>query len=119
VSLTLGSHTFELKPDPPKGGRVMVLTKRLSSGSASDQMGAYYDFIASLVVNADGLDEALCDMELEDIQTQVAEAMKAYTDLPTVRPSPSPAGPPPTATTSKVVSLSRGTVKTVDVSQTA
>jgi hypothetical protein len=119
VSLTLGSQSFDLKPEPPKGGRVMVLSKRLSSGSKSDQMAAYYDFIAGLVVNADGLDEALCDMELEDIQESVAEALQSYTALPTVRPSPSPAGPPPTATISKVVSLSRGTVRTVDESQTA
>ena len=109
--LKLGEREFALKPTPPKGGAVMVLSKRLHSGSEQAKAAALYDFIAGLCESADGLDEALVDLDLDEIQAAISEAMKTYTEVPTVASSPSPAGSPPTAPTSKVVSFSRGTVE--------
>jgi hypothetical protein len=109
--IKLGDVEFPLKSTPPKGGYLVVLMKRLSSGGPHRQMAALYDMIETMVEDSTGLDDAISQMELEDLEAALADAVRSLSDLPTERPSPSAPGSQPTVTTSKVVSLSRGTVR--------
>lgn len=126
--LTLGEVDFPLRDELPKGGRFLVLSKKMSSKAANQQMTALYDFVSIWIEGTVGtkqdgtevdFDDALAELEIPEIQAAIAEAVKQFTKRPTTRSSASADGSLPMTGTSKVVSLGKGTVRLVDESQTA
>ena len=126
--LTLGDASFPLAEELPKGGRFLVLTKRMQSKSADERLAALYDFITMWLdgrvgTNTAGdevdFDDALAELEIDEIQAALASAVKSAAKRPTTRSSASADGSLTTSGTSKVVSLGKGTVKLVDESLTA
>lgn len=125
--LTLGAAAFPLRDELPKGGRFLVLSKRMQSASPDKQMSALYDFITMWLASTTGegpdgpveFDDALSEMEIDEIQKSVAVAVRQFSKRPTRRSSASADGSQSTTGTSKVVSFGKGTVSTEAESQTA
>lgn len=95
---------------------LMKLAKSQGSGDAMQQVAGLHDFLMAVLVvterdRFERFMEGHADVTFEELETAVGALMQAYTTRPTGRPSASPAGPTPTGGRSRVVSLSRGTVR--------
>jgi hypothetical protein len=81
-----------------------------------------YDLLISAVTveERDRLDAFMAEHQFsfDELNEAIGALMTSYTNRPMDRPSPSPAGEIPTGRPSRVVSLSRGTVKEVQPSST-
>lgn len=117
-TLKLGGQEFACREQLPPW-QLMKVAKAMKSGDLMEQLAASHDFLVAVVQPAERarfdayMDTADFD-EFSALDTAIGSLMQEYApDRPTGRPSSSPSGPPPTGGTSKVVSLSRGTVEMV------
>ncbi len=122
-ALTVRDERFAAQETLPAWA-LMKLAKSQGSGDAMQQVAGLHDFLmAVLVVNErdrfERFMEQHADVTFDELETAVGALMQAYTTRPTERPSPSPAGPTPSGGSSRVVSLSRGTVREEPTSSTA
>ncbi|MCC6238105.1 MAG: hypothetical protein IT299_11115 [Dehalococcoidia bacterium] len=95
---------------------LMKLAKSQGSGDAMQQVAGLHDFLMAILAASERnrferFMETRPDVTFEELETAVGALMQAYTTRPTERPSRSPAGPMPSGGSSRVVSLSRGTVR--------
>lgn len=108
---------------PPSAFFALAEAERSGDGSAS--LLSYRDFLYTVVVDEDQetLRDLLADRvdppTFEELNEAIGGAMLEYAGRPTQRPSRSSRGPEPTGGTSKVVSLSQGTVEVVETSSPA
>ena len=122
-ALTIRDERFAAQDTLPAWA-LMKLAKSQGSSDAMQQVAGLHDFLMAVLAVAerdrfDRFMEQHADVTFEEMETAVGSLMQAYTTRPTERPSPSPAGPTPSGGSSRVVSLSRGTVQEVPPSSTA
>lgn len=117
-TITLAGREFTLRDEPPKQGRLMVLARTEARGSAAEKMAAYLDLLEAMLtddVDRAEFEDAICDMDAEEIGEAIEEAAKGYKVDPSSarreRSSGSSDGSQTDSPTSRVVSLSRGTVE--------
>lgn len=122
--LRLGDESFALSDKVP-GGLIYKIGEAEAEGNVTSMLQRYMQLMRRIVAPQDKerleqfIDsDAFDDLDPDEIAKAITEAAGEVMGRPTVRPSPSQAGPPETAPTSRVVSLSRGTVE-VQESQTA
>ena len=103
----------------------MELASAMNSDDPMRQMGGMYDFVLAVLdpdqhgAFRDAMHSLDDDPEAADrLNEAIGELMVSYTNRPTERPSASPSGAEPTGRSSRVVSLSRGTVKAEPESST-
>lgn len=115
--VTLNGVTFPLKPEPPKQGRIMLLARAEKRGETA-QMAAYLDLLESLLAedhDPDEFEACIAEMDLSEIGDALKAATATYKVDPTsAGPKSSPRsadGPETGVRTSRVVSLSKGTVE--------
>ena len=115
ASVTLNGETFQLRDEPPKAGRLMLLARAESRGD-KEAMVAYLDFLeAMLHPDAERrlFEECIAEMELEDISEALRDAAESYRVDPSSAgresSSHSEDGQPVGERTSRVVSFSQGT----------
>lgn len=100
--------------------QLMFLARATKSPDPMAQLAGMADFIMALVVPDEraALEHYLKESEppLDELSEAAGTLITSYTDRPTNRPSPLPAGSPTTGRPSRVVSLSAGTVREVDPS---
>jgi hypothetical protein len=118
--VTLNGSPFELKPDPPKFGRILQMMRVEKRGTEVDRATAYLDFLDAMLaddVDRSEFEAAICEMDADEIGAALKEAAETYRADPTSagRTSSrlSAGGPSTGAATSRVVSFSKGTVETV------
>ncbi|MFA7297315.1 MAG: hypothetical protein WC211_09070 [Dehalococcoidia bacterium] len=121
--LTVRGESFGARDTLPAWA-LMKLAKSQGSGDAMQQVGGLHDFLLGVLQEPESkrfeaFMEAHPDVTFEELETAVGGLMQSYTARPTGRPSPSPAGPMPAGGSSRVVSLSRGTVREERTSRTA
>ena len=114
-ALTVRDEQFTAQETLPAWA-LMKLAKSQGSGDAMQQVAGLHDFLMAVlaVSERDRFErfmEQHADVTFEELETAVGALMLAYTTRPTERPSRSPAGPMPSGGSSRVVSLSRGTVR--------
>lgn len=97
----------------------------MSSSEPMRQMGGMHDFVLAVLLpeERDRFTATMRSLDddagvLDKLNAAVGELMVSYTARPTERPSASPSGSESTAPKSRVVSLSRGTVREVEMSST-
>ena len=122
-ALTIRGERFAAQDTLPAWA-LMKLAKSQGSGDAMQQVAGVHDFLMAVLAvtereRFERFMEGCSDITFDELETAVGSLMQAYTTRPTERPSPSPAGPTPTGGPSRVVSLSRGTVREVPASSTA
>ena len=122
-ALTIRDERFAAQDTLPAWA-LMKLAKSQGSSDAMQQVAGLHDFLMAVLAVAerdrfDRFMEQHADVTFEELETAVGALMQAYTTRPTERPSPSPAGRTPSGGSSRVVSLSRGTVQEVPPSSTA
>lgn len=116
MSLVIAGHEFPLREELPKGGRFLVLFRKMRQ-NANDPTPLYD--MAELLIEGDeatdgtSLEDAVCEVDIDELDRAIGAAMREHAGRPTQRSSDSSDGPPTTPTTSRVVSFSRGTVETV------
>jgi hypothetical protein len=84
--ITLGGRDFPLRPTPPKSGGMLAIAAAERSGDDVKAMALYYKLVTSIIdgdVNLDEVDDALADMEIEEVSAALQEAAKTYTQDPT------------------------------------
>lgn len=118
--LTVRGERFAARNTLPAWA-LMKLAKSQGSGDAMQQVGGLHDFLLAVLQESEArrfetFMEGHADVTFDELETAVGGLMQAYTSRPTGRPSPSPAGPTPAGGSSRVVSLSRGTVREEPVS---
>lgn len=105
---------------PP--GVIFDLADAVTDGGVMAQVAAIRKLLYACVVDEDleQLKAILYDRQnvvpFEDLNAAVGELISDYTGRPSQRPSDSQAGGEPTPPPSRVVSLSRGTVKEAETS---
>ena len=122
-ALTVRGERFAAQETLPAWA-LMKLAKSQGSGDAMQQVAGLHDFLMAIlaVEERDRFErfmEQHADATFDELETAVGALMQAYTTRPTGRPSASPAGPTPSGGPSRVVSLSRGTVREVPASSPA
>jgi len=122
-ALTVRGERFAAQETLPAWA-LMKLAKSQGSGDAMQQVAGLHDFLMAVLAASERdrfeqFMEAHSDVTFEELETAVGALMRAYTTRPTERPSRSPAGPTPSGGSSRVVSLSRGTVREEATSSTA
>lgn len=122
-ALTVRDERFAAQETLPAWA-LMKLAKSQGSGDAMQQVAGLHDFLMAVLAPTERdrferFMEQHSDVTFDELETAVGALMQAYTTRPTERPSPSPAGPTPSGGSSRVVSLSRGTVREAEVSSTA
>lgn len=122
-ALTVRGERFAARDTLPAWA-LMKLAKSQGSGDAMRQVGGLHDFLLGVLQEPEAsrfeaFMEEHADVTFEELESAVGGLMQAYTTRPTGRPSPSPAGPTPAGGSSRVVSLSRGTVREGQASSTA
>lgn len=122
-ALTVRDERFAAQDTLPAWA-LMKLAKSQGSGDAMQQVAGLHDFLMAVlaVSERDRFErfmEQHSDVGFEELETAVGALMQAYTARPTERPSRSPAGPTPSGGQSRVVSLSRGTVREAAASSAA
>lgn len=89
---------------------LMKLAKS-AQGTEMQALAGMYELVtwAVLADERERLETYMADADVpfDELNAAIGELMKGYTNRPTERPSPSPAGPMPTPAPSRVVSLSR------------
>ena len=117
--LRLKEQEFRCIPQCPPG--VLFDLADAEDGGTSS-LKAFRDFMFTLVEDDEHerLNALLRDRRdppsFADLEQAIGELVKAYSGRPTERPSRSPTGVEATGGPSRVVSLSRGTVRTVEAS---
>lgn len=122
-ALTVRDEHFAAQDTLPAWA-LMKLAKSQGSGDAMQQVAGLHDFLMAVLAVSERerferFMEQHSDVSFEELETAVGALMQAYTTRPTERPSPLPAGPVPTGGRSRVVSLSRGTVREAAASSAA
>ena len=122
-ALTVRGERFAAQETLPAWA-LMKLAKSQGSGDAMQQVAGVHDFLMAVLATTERdrferFMEQHADVTFEELETAVGALMQAYTARPTERPSPSPAGPTPSGGPSRVVSLSRGTVREAPASSMA
>jgi hypothetical protein len=119
--IDLNGQRFELRPEPPKEGMLMVVARAEKRGG-NYAAAAYLDLLESLLSDhdADEFERAVAQMDGDAIGEALEAAAKTYNvdpSLPAQRSStPSSSGQPTGGPTSKVVSFSKGTVQVAEAS---
>lgn len=118
AEIELNGQTFELKPEPPKMGRIMQMMRVEKRGSDVDRASAYLDFLDAMLaddVDRVAFEDAICEMDAAEIGEALKEAAESYRQDPTsagpTSSSPSGGGSSTGERTSRVVSFSKGTVE--------
>lgn len=122
-TISLAGREFELRDEPPKQGRLMVLARKEARGTDTEKMAAYLDLLESMLtedVDRDDFEDAICDMDAAEIGEALEEAAKAYkVDPSSARREPSSGssdGSQNDRPTSRVVSLSSGVIESREMS---
>ena len=112
-NITFAGQTFELKAEPPKAGRLMLLARAEKKGGV-DAMAGMLDFLESMLhpsADLELFEQAIADVDEDELASALKEAAESYDVDPTsARPtssSSSPAGPSQGERTSRVVSFSQ------------
>lgn len=114
-ALTVRDERFAARHTLPAWA-LMKLAKSQGSGDAMQQVAGLHDFLLAVLADHEherfeAFMEAHPDVGFDELESAVGGLMQAYTARPTGRPSRSPAGQTPNGGSSRVVSLSRGTVR--------
>ncbi|MBM4414900.1 MAG: hypothetical protein FJ035_01215 [Chloroflexi bacterium] len=122
-ALTVRDERFAAQETLPAWA-LMKLAKSQGSGDAMQQVAGLHDFLMAVLAASERdrferFMDSHSDVSFEELENAVGALMTAYTTRPTGRPSPSPAGPTPVGGRSRVVSLSRGTVREAATSSAA
>lgn len=111
--IELNGRQFPLKSEPPKSGAMLAVAAAEKSGDTQKMMALFYRLVTSIVsddVPEGDVDDALWEMDVEDIGTALEAATKTYTQDPTsaVPPTSSDSsdGSPDGKRSYRVVSLS-------------
>ena len=112
-ALTVRGEPFAARDTLPAWA-LMKLARSQAAGDALQQVTGLHEFLLGVLRDEErerfeSFMEAHPDVTFEELETAIGGLMQAYAARPTGRPSPSPAGPPPSGGSSRVVSLSRGT----------
>ena len=115
--ITLNGTDFPIKPEPPKSGAMLAIAAAEKSVDATKAMAYFYKLITSIIVAdvpTSDVDDAMWDMDVEDIAKALEAATRTYgVDPSSAGPASSEnssAGSETGAPTSRVVSFSKGTV---------
>jgi hypothetical protein len=84
--IVLNGNEFPLRQEPPKSGVFLPVAAAEKSGDALKAMSLYYKLIRRLVdesVDTEDLDDALSEMDIEEVNAALTEATKTYTQDPT------------------------------------
>lgn len=118
--LVIGEERFPCRDEMPAWS-LMKLAKA-TQGNEQQALAGMYDLVMGLVLPDEHTRfDAYMSTHAVDFDTlneAIGALMTGYTDRPTERPSPSPAGQMPTGRPSRVVSWSAGTVREVEKSTT-
>jgi hypothetical protein len=111
--VVLNGQEFELRPEPPKAGRLMVIARAEKRGDSA-LMAAYLDFLESMLAeghDTEAFEQAISEMDFDEIKSALENAAKSYQADPTSagrESSPHSGGGQPTGErTSRVVSFSQ------------
>lgn len=85
--ITLAGREFPLKANPPKSGAMLAIAAAERSGDGIKAMALYYKLITSIIddsqVALDDVDDALAELDVEEVNAALEEAAKTYTQDPT------------------------------------
>lgn len=118
--LKLGEHEFRCIERPPLGLMFDLAEAEMQGDSAA--LVALRKFVRVVVEDdeQERLEELFnnrrATLSIEDLNAGISALMEDYSGRPTERPSRSSSGPEPTGASSRVVSLSRGTVRVEETS---